>query len=438
MNLKDLTQLDEEQQELAQSTALKATKGGFSELDLYPEFKSRLYKKAYTNRLKNHPLTLQLPFYDTLIVPIYPVQTSACYEKLYGISFKQTLTLIDQGNIVPLLAKGYTAFTDLENDYMDELLEHAPATVNRLNQLDTILMAKNGLLEGGTIPNFNELQQVKERILAGLSKRAEQIEAHHHPEEKHVGWVNPDPDNIGPVNGGWSIPRFYTEFCIRGYCDLAEQLIALDRIPSLISLAGYSEFLITAPYRALGGSPSVENVYLDMARMATAAITQDDLVRAFPVEIGELLIDRFNLVNTTDIDLDGAIYVWNKTKEARRALVELDRAIARGANLSEVINKKEAITEFFNNVNQECDSLVKKKSKIATRYIPFSLAIIGGTADYVTGLHGMISFSLQMIWQEISNKRFVEKRIEAFLELRRPPYVCAVYDLRNEVNKGTD
>jgi hypothetical protein len=431
LNLKDLRRLGEEEQEIAQSAALKAIRESFSELDLYPEFKNKLSGKIYTNRLKDHPLTLQLPFYDTIILPIYPVPTSSCYEKLYGVSFKQTMTLISQGNVTPLLAKDYTAFTALENDYMDELLENAPPTVNRLTYLDALLMAKNALLEGQTISNFRELEQARERVIIDLSKRAEQIEAQHHLGEASVHYQNPDPDNIGPVKGDWSIPRFYIEFCIRGYSDLAEELIALDRVPSMISLAGYSEFLITAPYRALGGLPSVENVYLSMARMAPSNITRDDLIRAFPVEIGELLINRFKLVDTTDLSLKGAIHVWSKTREARRALVELDRAITQGANLTEIISKGEALTEFFNNVNQECEDMVRKKSKITTRYIPFSLAIIGGIAHYKTALPGVISFALPIIWSEISKKQLVQEPVDFLLKLKRPPYICAFYDLAN-------
>jgi hypothetical protein len=92
-------------------------------LDLYPEFREKFQNRIYNNQLPYKPVTIQLPFYDTVILQICPWNTPELYEKMCGISLEQTIDLIDRNRAVPLLVKDYTEYAKLSNNYMDKLLE---------------------------------------------------------------------------------------------------------------------------------------------------------------------------------------------------------------------------------------------------------------------------------------------------------------------------
>ena len=363
MDLNDLTEMQRAESEKAESESTRIVKSILSpnpSLELYPEFKQKLKNKVYTNRLEWERVTLQLPFYDVIILPIFPIKTAERYEREYGISLEQTLTLIDSNKVVPLLTADYTAYADLKNSYMDRLLVRAPPTLGRMKYLDYVLMAENGLLPVQDVSDIFELEREKESVRASLHNRVkEKIEAQN-PEKSRISWNN--LARVGPLQGDNTICTYYVELCIRGYGEIAERMIALDPNPALLGLGGYSEILVTAPYLALDGEPSISSFYSNLVRSLDGADNTAALSRAFPIEIGEMLINRFSLVNTTKIGFEGTIAFCRKTEEARRALFEFDRAAASARASSELVDKKEILMELFDNANQEYKIWPRKRS----------------------------------------------------------------------------
>lgn len=449
MNIRDLQELKKEEDTKTECETLKIINRildgkitSFSKLDLYPEFRKEFKNKVYTNQLPYKPVTIQLPFYDTVILQICPWNTPEYYEKMYGISLEQTIELIDRNRAVPLLVKDYTKYANLSNNYMDKLLERSPPTLNRMRYLDCIATAENKLLSFEDVSDISELEQKRKEVYAKLQKyvsdkypeQAATAVAYWHSATATATGHFPG-EAIGQFEGDISSPEYYAMLSNFGYSDLAERLIALPRIAAMFGLYGYSEILLNAPYLALDGATSIDDFYLRAAKFPQSGfdITDNDVVQAFNVDIGQLLIERFNLINTSNIGYDRIIKLNNTTKEARRALFELDHAVA-AAKPPDLLDKTQTAVEVFKNVNEEYEEMIKKK-KLIREYFPLSLGVIGGITDYFLGKPLILSIVFSLAGGKIMKVPAVYEKIDSLLKYKKPQHICAFYDLATAVSK---
>jgi hypothetical protein len=407
----------------------------FSVEELYPELKDTLKGKVHTNLLAYKPVSLQLPFYDAVILPVEPIRTAEEYKREYGISLNETMDLADQHILVPILEKNYSEYSSIKNDYMDPLLEIEPPTFARLEYIDPIVVASMGLASSEELLDISQLKLRTEQILTELGEKGEiRAKKNRPPNIKGTGRF--DPSAKGLLYGSVPLARYYAELCLRGYDKIADQLIDFGGQFDILYLASLANILINAPYLAIGGEGSAPTFDHNVVKMAKpiAAINKHAIGRPFPEDIGKLLIREFRLVNIEDTGFDELMDVRDTTKEARKALFELDNAVDKArtaAHATEVSDRSHVLRDVWMSANIELEDIINRRQHLKKiQHFSLSLGVIGPVAHLLHGpelLNVLLDFV--SIAATASRTEIADSVLDRWIKTKRPNHVQALYDL---------
>jgi hypothetical protein len=407
----------------------------FSIEALYPELKDTLKGKVHTNLLAYKPVSLQLPFYEAVILPVEPISTAERFKQQYGISVQETIELADQGILVPILEKNYAEYSGMKNEYMDPLLETEPPTFARLEYIDPILVASKGLAPPDELLDISQLKVRTEHILTALGKKGEtKAKKNRPPNIKGTGRF--DPSAKGLLSGSVPLARYYAELCLRGYDKIADQLIDFGGQFDVLYLASLANIIINAPCLAIGGVGSAPTFDHDVVKMAkpVTVINNNAIGRPFPEDIGKLLIRKFRLIDIKDTSFDELMDVRDTTKEARKALFELDNAVAApptAGRATEVSDRSRVLRDVWTSANIELEDLIRRREHLKRiQHFSLSLAVIGPIANL---LHGpeLLSWLLDVasIAATLSRTEIANRSLDRLMKIKRPNHVQALYDL---------
>lgn len=124
MDKKELEELDKKYINQMRRIIKNYNKKEVDILDFYPNFN---LKPPYTNfnpfSEKNLKPFQLLPFFNGVIVDIKPFKNETEFNKFYGMSTTELLDFHEKGYIYFNLLSPYSYFHDLENDYLDCILE---------------------------------------------------------------------------------------------------------------------------------------------------------------------------------------------------------------------------------------------------------------------------------------------------------------------------
>ncbi|MBI3639697.1 MAG: hypothetical protein HY223_05210 [Thaumarchaeota archaeon] len=385
-------------------------------LDFYPEIASFVKGKTYTNWLVMHrPILLQLPFYDVTLMPIFPLNDEKIFEKETGLTVQQTLELYKEGKILPLLQFPPLEFRGL--DYLDPILElnlpilnfRQPAydhalSINVLghDQYQISTWYEEGM-EIFKIVTSDKLNKFPESLTSLLSKDAQT-----------------DSDFIRNI--GYA----YARLMLMGYSDLVSILLSLKNPMTIAqSLWIYEKVLTAKHHLSLGGVVSWDT--LDALAAKNLGI---DSAKAFPIDVGKLLIKEFELVSIRDFGFEKIIKITNSTAKPRKALFALDEAVELHQE-EKIIDRSLALRETWEETNEIVRSMNKSKDKI-TKFIPLSIGLVGGLSTAFNTLPGIISTILGIAGCQV----IAEPLTEFILKLGKPTHIVSIFDLSKEIHRN--
>jgi hypothetical protein len=420
----------------------------FSALELFPELKQDLQGKEYTNLLPNQPISFQLPFYESVVMPIEPVATSEGYKKLYGISIEQTIDLAKNDMVIPILEKSFPEYQNTKNGYMDTLLQENPPTFERIKKyVDPLLVSCLQLLRPDESTDIQQLRVKTDEILTELGERG----LTRHKRYRNTGMVHLQAKGLlepqmtmqtGP-NGrqtrhyGTGIPfsKYYAEMCLHGFEDLAESLIAFMPDFAIIFLASFSNILINTPYMALGGIVSTDRDQFDYGAIKLAkraGITTEAISQPFPIDVGRLLIEKFKLISFRYLGFEELLEVRDMTQEARAALIEFDRAVI-AADINELHNRKDILQETWKSANEGCEQMFKGKRYLKGGIESFflSLGVAGPLAASIqgSGIIQALLYASGVVGSYAMAKDLLDRPLDMLVKATKPSYITALYDL---------
>lgn len=408
--------------------------------DLYPELRSKLKNKAYTNWVSVassdiHPPTIQLPFYDTVLFSVSPVKTSELFERTHGISIEEITALAKDDKIIPVLSMPHTDYSDLQDDYLDPVLALNPPTTQRMERFYVLIraMSEDYASEGTT-----------RRINAPMKEWAMRYDATaQRVDHKPFDFCTLEEKELYKRG----VSTSYANLCSYGYCDLAQQLIALMTTharEAVLAFLLYEKFLVDLPLGALGGIPSANQADLDIFEGLTgknsrtryrAANVEDMLKDVFPVDVAKQLV-KIRSVYAGNLSYEEQLDLRDDTAAMRRALFALNK---------EVVKRQEdtifARAESLRVASQEAikgSTLIERKRKRGELIIFASIQLaLGGViaasqkdsplgAPLLAGLPGVLS---SLLWNRLKELPLVERPIDYLAKLRQPSYVTAIYDL---------
>lgn len=408
--------------------------------DLYPELRSTLKNKAYTNWFsvassEIHPPTIQLPFYDTVLFSVSPVKTSELFERTHGISVDEITALAKDDKIIPVLSMPYTDYSDLQDAYLDPVLALNPPTTHRMKIFYVLIRA----MSEDYVSESNA-----RRLNAPLKEWARRYDATSQLVDREpFDFCTPEEKEFHKRG----VSTSYANLCSYGYCDLAQQLIALMTTharEAVLAFLLYEKFLVDIPLRALGGIPSANQADLDIFEEMTA---KSDRTRyragnvegihkdVFPVDVAKQLL-KIRSVYPGNLSYEEQLDLLDDTAPMRRALFALNKEV--------VTRQEDRILERAAALREACQEAIKGSTLIERKrrrgeliiFASIQLALGGGIAAFqkdsalggplLAGLPGVLSY---LLWNNLKELPVVERPIDYLAKLRQPSYVTAIYDL---------
>lgn len=378
-------------------------------IDFYPEIKPLLKNKTYTNYLAHQrPIFLQLPFYDSTILELIPLKDETSFKKAIGITVSQTLELYKKGKVIPLLQYPPLDFEGL--DYLDPLLELDLPVCNirepAFDQIVAVHLRGEDSEQIGTW--FHEGMELFRKISNNKMTNLP-------PSFTNLISKNAQFDTDLLVNIGYS----YAQLKIMGYHDLTKKIFSITDPHTLsVCLWTYNNVLVAGARRALGGVIS-----WDAIDAVAAKNLGMESVKAYPVDVGKLLIKEFKLASIEDFGFEKTIQLTNQTTKARRALFDLDSAVMNSQQDS-LIDRSNALERTWRETNEIVTSMRNTKDKIA-KYLPASVGVVGELLSS-SSLPGIIAslvgaYGIGLVSDQIS---------EILVKIRRPNHVVSIFDLR--------
>ncbi|MBN4046075.1 hypothetical protein JYT57_00155 [Nitrosarchaeum koreense] len=381
---------------------------GINYVDLYPELESKLENQTFTNSLGHKTSVLtQLPYYDSVILPIFPLQNEKVYEKSVGITVEQTIELSKVGKIIPVLQIPPLDFVNL--DYLDPILELDLPVFNIRFPAFQIIRAVH-VLEY----HPNQMQEWCDECTQKLEKfnTSENLEN----EKTRLSGMS---DSIDFHNSLMNNLDFsYANLHLSGFGDLANDIVSLDNFQKIkTSLEVYDHFLTGNSHHALGGMECWNpNDVLAAKNLGLSSY------REYPVDIGKFLVNNLKLVTLENHGFGEIIEITKQTDKARNALFQLDDAIEK-LQQDKIIDRSNALSDLWKESNEIIDSMNKDKNQMKKFYYA-SLGIFGPALAQFD-LPGIIASVLGMT----TIFKFDNFIFDTFLKLGKPNHVVTVYDL---------
>jgi len=382
-----------------------ANKKKLSMRDFYPEFK---FEGTYTNAFLDKTWKLQLPFYDTLIVPIAPYKKKP-FESLYDCHIEMMLELYKKGKILFILGAYPLHFKGL--DHLDPILDLKPPVLTMRKSAYHILYTGLHLLQQRSM-NFKELCTTDEYI--GLAEQLKKISLKGYgravPLDKQV-WTR-----LGDLN-------------LYGYGELVSKLLKIKQSYHF----AYSTFmlhriLVELENLSIDGIMSLDKEDFNWAAVASRFKNIDKDIDVFPCDVGQLLIKELRLMRVDNLGIDKVLEISKNTAKARRALLELDRAVAI-LQMDKIIDRARALESIWSDSNEIIDSMLRK-AKLASLSFLVSVGIVGGMVGSIGGSTGIIA----SIVGSVTSSLPIAKRVsESLVKLKKPAHTLAIFDLKKNL-----
>lgn len=379
-----------------------------SVMDLYPEIKKKVTNCVYTNHYPSESILIQLPFFDKVIMPIMAIENEELYKKTYGIDVEQTLDLIKKNKIIPIIDADYNDFNNVNDNYLDDLLDLRSPSILREATLQVILKQNNGLSLQETLNDYKQAQNDVLYLLNIEDKLNDQLKL----------WKPKSEDVIVEEN-------FYKQLILdnymplytHGYGDLGVELLdPTDLIKTMELMHIYSKIFVETPFLSFEGVQSINPNYLDVNIEKILKDKSSDVI--FPFDVGKLLIEKFRLIYNENIFLD----ISDQTKKARTALWELDGAVKKG-EIEKVKDRSIILQETWRDTKEMIESMEsqRKKTKLFLQ-IAFG---IGGTMSthYDLGLLAGVGFL-------VASHFIPERAANLLIRYTKPSHVLALFDLQ--------
>lgn len=415
MDTSELKEYSEKEQEIANNLFTENTirlekneSSTLGHLDFYPEISDILKNKTYTNWMINpDSIFIQLPFYDKILLPIRPFPTPEIYEKGYGITVEQTVELTKKGKVIPLPAHDPMSYRNL--DYLDMLLElRNPAITHRMARYNTcrlVTVMKKPFEQ--LIDWVHEGESIALRMdLTGANNLAKLT-------NKTLGKYA----KIKNIES--SIGTDYAHLHLMGYSRLAEDLIDFDDSATVYaSLLMFSNALHRIPSWALDGTQSMLQRDYALAEAAGAK-----LEKPFPVDVGKLLTKEFSLINIRDVGFEKVIDITKNTEKARKALLELDKAVEK-EQTDKMVDRAIALENVWMESNETIKSMMQRRKTLA-KYIPLFFGLIGPATSFLN-TPGII----ETITNAVDKFDIASSISDRLRKLRKPNHIVALYSLK--------
>ena len=152
MELEDLKELDKKEQERVSNIAKKHE--GDKKVDVnvfYKDFNLDEPHTCYNPILSVDLKPFQLaPFFKNIVLDIKPLHSEDGFKKYYGMDVEKCYELKNEGLFKFRLSNNYTDYSNLNNDYLDLILDDKPPVSNVVNRA-------HGLLINGDDSSINDL-----------------------------------------------------------------------------------------------------------------------------------------------------------------------------------------------------------------------------------------------------------------------------------------
>lgn len=152
MELEDLKELDKKEQERVSNIAKKHE--GDKKVDVnvfYKDFNLDEPHTCYNPILSVDLKPFQLaPFFKNIVLDIKPLHSEDEFKKYYGMDVEKCYELKNEGLFKFRLSNNYTDYSNLNNDYLDLILDDKPPVSNVVNRA-------HGLLINGDDSSINDL-----------------------------------------------------------------------------------------------------------------------------------------------------------------------------------------------------------------------------------------------------------------------------------------
>lgn len=371
-------------------------------LDFYPEIKERVKDETYTNPLSSSNFMVQLPFFHKLIFPIPPV-TKPEWFKDRSVSIEQILELEEKGKIIPVLTLYPTYYANL--DYLDQILEKKPPNLDfRAMMFDTFLSASRGI----DLPSQAELWDIEGREAFRVK-----------PPPREASEIMSSPSISESVSAEEYAATAYVHLRSAGYDELAEFLLYhQNRELAFFGLHLYRHLLYWVPKRSMDG---VQSYDVDLARSAGLD------VQAFPLDVGKLLIKELRLIDFRKIGWAEILDICKETEKARKALLELDKAVGE-RKAEKAVDRTKALEDIWRDTAETIKSVITWKERFKN-FITIGCGVIGGLLGSVSELKPILGHLIGGIGGGIVSTSIAEPTADYLVKLRKPSHVVATYDL---------
>ena len=353
--------------------------------DLYPEWNLR-ERMPYTWQNPDIPLEVMLPYYNTVIVPIFPHFSEQEFREMYGYGIEELLKLEKEGKVVLelyLLPKG---ISDYLRPIFEEALEKGRPSILRARF--PILLAE-------------ELQKESERLFRGKF-----------PEE---GWGQ---DAKGLERSSIAM---YSELKFFGFNQVVEfikRAVDLDPYLAYRIMAAYHDFLVGPKLYSLDGIHSVprEEIELLSSLPPKIDLLKTEKYEIFPCDVGKVLVERAKLVYFDS--LKGTLSVYKYFWKARDALKNLEEAVEK-KQYDKLIDRKGALEEAI----RDLESIEVRKEAVK-KIVNVSFDAVGVLADfYLEGFPGVLADILIKLFRKPAVE-FISSRTG----IGKDRNIVAVYD----------
>ena len=398
MELKELQEYDVKEAEKGEELFWRnKEKSNISLLDFYPEFKEKLNEQTYTRFIARGELAAQFPFFDKIIMPIGTYGDSEILFKwYYGISIDQTIELVKEGKIIPVLKYQPEAYENI--DYLDPILEKNPPCETIRNHFIDYYFSSNSL------PPVNYKGELTFHALGYKEKFAsdavELLKKGSKLERDNMFWMIMTLHIFRDIpiklyNIDYIFISAYSQLKSIGYGDLVRNLSNLSYLTDTFAgLCAYSSILYSGLRESLGGIQTWSPQEIEMAKHVCLKSP-----KKFENEVGKKLIE-FKLPDIKYIDYDDIIN-GSKTKEsmkARISLMKLDKAIGMKKDTEDLLDLSKDVQETWEGTTETIRSMLSRWSKLKIlfkkNFIPVGLGICGGISAGIVGLHGIIGHAV--------------------------------------------
>jgi len=333
----------------------------------------------------------QIPFFDRIIMPIGSCGDSKeLFKWYYGISIDQTLELIKEEKIIPILK--FTPDYYENANFLDPILEKKPpCEAIRNSFIDYYAYSKQDYVKyKGELTSL--ALGFKEEF---LNESIDLLRKGSKSELDKMFWmiINLHIFRDNPIKS-YNVPAIfssaYSQLKAAGYDNLVKGLLEYPHLSDTFAgVCAYSSILYSSPRESLGGIQSWSPQEVVISKYLSSKG-----IRSFENEVGKKLIE-FKLHDFIFISID-EIIKGSKTKEsfrARETLKVLNRAIETEKE-EDLVDLSKDVQKSWENVSNTIRSALdfrsKLKLKIKKNVIPLTLGICGGVAASHLGLHGII------------------------------------------------